>query len=47
MEYVYDIKQKGIMKYPLDIRKDRKDVLFVKYLLIGPIILIVPVVTTS
>jgi hypothetical protein len=32
MEYVYDIRQKGILRFPQDMRRDRKDVAYVRYL---------------
>jgi hypothetical protein len=32
MEYVYDIRQKGILRFPQDMRRDRKDVVLVKFL---------------
>jgi hypothetical protein len=47
MGYVLGIKQNGTLQFHPDIRKDRRDVLFVKYLLIGPKILIVHAVTTN
>ena len=47
MEYVKDIKPKGILISPLDTKKARKDAAFVKYSYNGMEIPIVLVVTIS
>ncbi len=47
MEFVLGIKRKGIIIFHLDIRKDRRDVAFVRYLLDGRIMPIAHVVTIN